>query len=231
MCVVVQGGGVMNVACVCLMSARAAVLRLCFACDPLLSLMRATAHDWVNVVDLYNSATGAWSTAQLSVARERIAATSVGNMALFAGGSGKGVLLYKGGRGGGVMIFACVCFQCLRVLLYTGCVFSCDRLLSLMRATADYYSNVVDLYNLATGAWSTAQLSVARLELAATSVGNVALFAGGSGKGALLYKGADVMIFACVCLMSARAAVFRLCFSCPLALSHPRHRYLLFQCC
>ena len=39
-----------------------------------------------DVVDLYNSATGAWSTAQLSLARSGIAATSVGSMALFAGG-------------------------------------------------------------------------------------------------------------------------------------------------
>ncbi len=39
-----------------------------------------------DAVDLYNSATGTWSTAQLSVARSRLAAASVGNMALFAGG-------------------------------------------------------------------------------------------------------------------------------------------------
>ncbi len=49
----------------------------------------------------------------------------------------------------------------------------------LMRASADGASNAVDLYNSATGAWSTAQLSAARSELAATSVGNVAIFAGG----------------------------------------------------
>ncbi len=42
------------------------------------------------------------------------------------------------------------------------------------------YSNAVDLYNGASGTWSTAQLSVARMFLAATSVGNVAIFAGGS---------------------------------------------------
>ena len=41
------------------------------------------------------------------------------------------------------------------------------------------YSNVVDLYNSASGTWSIAQLSVARHGLAATSVGNVAIFAGG----------------------------------------------------
>ncbi len=39
----------------------------------------------------------------------------------------------------------------------------------------------VDLYNSTSGTWSTAQLSVARFVLAATSVGNVAIFAGGNG--------------------------------------------------
>jgi hypothetical protein len=40
-------------------------------------------------------------------------------------------------------------------------------------------SNATDLYNYTSGTWSTAQLSVARYALAATSVGNVAIFAGG----------------------------------------------------
>ncbi len=39
-----------------------------------------------NVVDLYNSASGTWSTAQLSIARRNLAATSVGSVAIFAGG-------------------------------------------------------------------------------------------------------------------------------------------------
>jgi hypothetical protein len=37
-------------------------------------------------VDLYNTASGTWSTAQLSVARGYLAATSVGNVSIFAGG-------------------------------------------------------------------------------------------------------------------------------------------------
>ena len=49
-----------------------------------------------------------------------------------------------------------------------------------MRVTAGGgYSNAVDLYNSTSGTWSTAQLSVARFYLAATSVGNVTIFAGG----------------------------------------------------
>ena len=50
-----------------------------------------------------------------------------------------------------------------------------------MRATAGgVFSNVVDLYDSGTGRWSTAQLSQARSDLSATSVGTVAIFAGGT---------------------------------------------------
>ena len=56
----------------------------------------------------------------------------------------------------------------------------------LIRSAAGNYSNVVDIYNGITGLWSTAQLSVARYGLAAASVGNVALFAGGAAAGAVL---------------------------------------------
>ena len=38
-------------------------------------------------------AQGVWSTAQLSVARSGLAAASVGNVAIFAGGEAAGVLL------------------------------------------------------------------------------------------------------------------------------------------
>ena len=50
-------------------------------------------------MDIYNSATGAWTTAQLSAARNSLAATSVGNFALFVCGSYYGtiLLLDKGG--------------------------------------------------------------------------------------------------------------------------------------
>ncbi len=58
------------------------------------------------------------------------------------------------------------------------CAASACRLMSAA-ADGDQASNAVDLYNSTTGAWSTAQLSVARGYLAATSVGNVAIFAGG----------------------------------------------------
>ena len=50
--------------------------------------MRAIADksDYNNVVDLYDSGTGRWSTAQLSQARWDTHATYVGTVAIFAGG-------------------------------------------------------------------------------------------------------------------------------------------------
>ena len=57
----------------------------------------------------------------------------------------------------------------------------------LMRAaTGSIPSNVVDLYDSGTGRWSTAQLSQARYWLSATSVGTVAMFAGGLGSKLLM---------------------------------------------
>jgi hypothetical protein len=42
------------------------------------------------------------------------------------------------------------------------------------------YTNVVDIYDTASGTWSTAALSQARCSLAAASTGNKVFFAGGS---------------------------------------------------
>ena len=112
-----------------------------------------------NTVDFYNSVSGAWSTAQLSVARTDLAVTSVGNVAIFAGGSARDA----------------------------GPTWS----------TAQLKSNAVDLYNSASGTWSTAQLSTGRSSLVATSVENVAIFAGGwTGDSlfAVLFCRADVKV-------------------------------------
>jgi hypothetical protein len=77
--------------------------------------MRVTAGGIVpsNAVDMYNSVSGTWSTAQLSVARLGPAATSVGNVAIFAGGwaSNYSFALYDGGF---VLELLCVDDACLR---------------------------------------------------------------------------------------------------------------------
>jgi hypothetical protein len=55
----------------------------------------------------------------------------------------------------------------------------------LMLVYAGQVCNIVDVYHIAAGTWSTAQLSEARAAHAATSVGNVALFAGGYASGTM----------------------------------------------
>jgi len=52
-----------------------------------------------------------------------------------------------------------------------------------MLVIAGYGSNIVDVYNRATGSWTTAQLSTPRQDLAAAS-GNSIIFAVGSYLGA-----------------------------------------------
>ena len=113
-----------------------------------------------DVVDVYNSATGTWSTARLSLGRDRIAATSVGNVVVFAGGYVQGTSLY----------------------LWQGMILAAFAHCFLIQSAADSFSSVtaVDIFNSATGTWSTAQLSQARRNIGATSVGSVALFAAGA---------------------------------------------------
>ena len=70
-----------------------------------------------NAVDLYNGASGTWSTAQLSVARSSLAATSVGNVAIFAGGTAGNcslTLFVEGLLFGLMRVGDCVTFACLR---------------------------------------------------------------------------------------------------------------------
>ena len=76
--------------------------------------MRVTAGPGLsNAVDLYNSASGTWSTAQLSVGRHRLAATSVGNVAFFAGGDA-GNCSFALCDGGFVLELLCLDDSCLR---------------------------------------------------------------------------------------------------------------------
>ncbi len=77
------------------------------------------------------------------------------------------------------MIDACVCMCFVFVVGADIQVVLALNACQLMSATAVVWSNAVELYNSVTGAWSTAQLSEGRSDFAATSVGNVAIFAGG----------------------------------------------------
>ncbi len=110
------------------------------------------------VVDLYNNSTGSWSTAQLSVGRSRLAAASVGKLAFFAGGEFDEMNICAPFEGEGVV-------QHMPI-----------------RVAADSNggeSSVVDLFDCLTQTWSLAYLSVESMDPVATSVGSIAMFAGG----------------------------------------------------
>jgi hypothetical protein len=95
----------------------------------------------------------------------------------------------------------CVCVLCLfwlgnRMVEWAGVglLFACASLMPC--AAGSVYSNAVDIFNVTSGAWSTAALKVARHLFAATSLPNlgVAIFAGGSST----CCHAD---FSCVCVL------------------------------
>ena len=62
------------------------------------------------------------------------------------------------------------------------------RLLPVAVAVVVMMTSALGVARAQQGTWSTAQLSVSRWGLAAASVGNVALFAGGETPSALLYR-------------------------------------------
>ncbi|MAG35304.1 MAG: hypothetical protein CL878_03520, partial [Dehalococcoidia bacterium] len=141
-----------------------------------------------NVVDIYDAVTGAWSTAALSQPRDELAATSVGRYALFAGGvvSGEGpwvhdvVDIYDNKTGQWTTHSLS-----LRRRSLTATTVGSKALFAGGYDGATIYDRV-DIYDAALGsptdaaAWSTATLSAPRRYLAATTIGHLALIAGGS---------------------------------------------------
>jgi hypothetical protein len=120
-----------------------------------------------DAVDIFNANFGVWTTAALSIPRKNLAATSLPNhkIAMFAGGRSTS------------------CFASMARAFY---VFSCLlRFFILDAGSGDSGVSyvTVDIFNVTAGKWSTASLSAARGDLAATSLPNlgVAIFAGGGG--------------------------------------------------
>jgi hypothetical protein len=70
------------------------------------------------------------------------------------------------------------CFEAWGLLLCCVCGAGGFRLMGVTAGIGSPF-NALDLYNGASGTWSTAQLNVSLAHLSATSVGNVAIFAGG----------------------------------------------------
>jgi hypothetical protein len=177
------GNGMLEWAEVCLL----------IACASLMPCVADAHGGRSDAVDIFNVTSGAWSTAALSVARSYLAATSLPNLgvAIFAGGERTCCHFFP-------RIFACCAVLCglgygMVEWAEVGLLIACASLMPCAAGIGDY--NAVDIFNVTSGAWSTAALSVSRYWLAATSLPNlgVAIFAGGTSTCCHV----DFRIFAC----------------------------------
>jgi len=128
-------------------------------------------------VNIYDIQTRSWSAGHLSEARDELAVTTVGHLAIFAGGSGLTTLSAT------VDVYDTEMGQWSTASLSDpGSNLSATSLGSLaLFAGGVGGGDVVDVYDATTGQWSTTVLSEPRFALAATTAGPIAIFAGGHG--------------------------------------------------
>ncbi len=133
-----------------------------------------------DVVDIYDTSTGEWSTARLSVARWELAAASVGSRIFFGGGSVVGggsnvVDIYDTATG----VWSTASLSVARRRLAAG---SADGRVFFAGGVPSGSSNsttLVEIFDIATGEWSITQLSRSAHSLVAVSTPDSAFFAGG----------------------------------------------------
>jgi len=147
-----------------------------------------------NVVDIYDDTTGLWTTGLLSEGRQAMAATSVGNKAIFAGGNSQGFKSTVDIFDAETDTWSTATLSQARTLLAattvgSKAIFAGGSYSNLTTVPDHGYSSVVDIYDAETDTWSVASLSQPRSSLAATTVGNLAIFAGGR----LLGQNSDVV--------------------------------------
>ncbi len=147
------------------------------------------------VVDIYNTSSDTWSTATLSQARSWLAATTVDNKAIFAGG--EWLSDPRDWPDPWKMIFSDV-VDIYDASTNTWSTATLSQPRAGIAATTVgskalfaggsytdesfqkvYPSDIVDIYDATNGMWSTTALPVACGSMAATNVGNKAIFAGG----------------------------------------------------
>jgi formylglycine-generating enzyme required for sulfatase activity len=130
-----------------------------------------------DVVDIYDTATGAWSTKTLSQARDWLSAASVGGKVVFGGGGTTGTASNV------VDVFDAASGTSSTATLphARGLLSAASNAQNVFFAGGINvnYSNAVDIYNTVTGTWSSATLSQARRNPAAVAAGDKVLFGGG----------------------------------------------------
>jgi hypothetical protein len=140
-------------------------------------------------VDIYDASTSTWSGAQLSQPRWGMTAASVGTQVVFAGGTTDAVDVYDSATGEWSTGSLSTPRQSIAAVvvgsqvLFAGGVMHCSSAACGNRPL----SNVVDIYDSSTGAWSTGQLSSPAIlaedpfePAAFTTAGTQALFWGAS---------------------------------------------------
>ena len=156
----------------------------------------AAASGYSAVVDIYDADTGLWSTDTLSEGRYYLTATTVGNKAMFAGGftgppgavPSNVVDIYDADAPEGSRWSTHTLSQARGIVAATTvgnrAIFAGGYIDS-----TEGYSDVVDIYDAEApdgSRWSTHTLSEARCYIAATTVGNKAVFGGGSNDSAVV---------------------------------------------
>ena len=158
---------------------------------------------FTNRVDIYDAGTGlpptdsnAWSTATLSQARQNPAATAVGSIAFFAGGYNLSYHNVVDIYNADANTWSTHTLSCARDAPVATTV--ANKAIFAGGSDAVSPRDEVDIYDAGTGlpptdsnAWSTATLSQARWALAATTVGDKAIFAGG-GDASNCYDTVDI---------------------------------------
>ena len=138
-------------------------------------------------VDIYNASTGQWSTAQLSQARDGMAAVSVGDKAIFAGGyyfrhhgnvicDSDAVDIFHGRTGRWSTVQLSGPRPAVSVITVGTKVLFAGGIYYIGDTGTD--SSVVDIYDYSTGKWSVSALSQPGSGLHPTAVGDLTMFTG-----------------------------------------------------
>jgi hypothetical protein len=143
-------------------------------------------------VDVFDVATRQWSVAHLSVPRLSLAATTVGDIAIFAGGAPSYDLL---GSLMAVDLYNNVTDTWTTAQLSqprnqlaatshgTKAYISGGQVAPSAGATGPVFSNVIDVYDAVTNAWSVMTMPRRRFAHSSVTIGDKILFAGGSEEG------------------------------------------------
>ncbi len=140
-------------------------------------------------VNTYNVSTGQWSSAPaLSQARYGLAAGTVGSLAIFAGGAtysdgtwspSSDVDIYNTSTGTWSTATLSVARWFIAATTVGDLAIFAGGTVNNVASATPNTTAAVDIYNANNGKWSTALLSQARSSIAATTVGDDAIFAGG----------------------------------------------------